>query len=250
MLLRQFIEPRVSLTYYYQSTGGGNAQEIGDDLIIEYLFLNIFSVPDGPPLIFPSWKELAHHPGNGPDMTIYQQNTVILPYDALRSDFQLRIRTSCSSVNDDWFVDDVKIEATGAWNTQPMMLDASDETINGWADEMKSPVKTGDDRNCFPSSDSAYSYWEDLDKPDCWRSRYQCYGDIDGQTEGEQKYRVGPNDLDILTENWGRATGDPKFNPCADIDHDGRVGAHDLEILITNWKKTDAELSSDCQRGG
>jgi len=112
-----------TLTYYYQRTGGGSSPENGDDLIIECEAIPTASpvlpprrgipVPPGPPVLVPAdWIELARHPGDGPDMTSYQPNTITLPNGALHSDFRLRIRTLCSSVNDDWFVDDVKIEVT------------------------------------------------------------------------------------------------------------------------------------------
>jgi subtilisin family serine protease len=93
-----------TLTYYYQRTGGGSSTEARDDLIIEY---------EASPAVSPSpasWIELASHRGDGPDMTSYQPNTITLPLGALWSGFRLRIRTSGSSMNDDWFVDDVKIE--------------------------------------------------------------------------------------------------------------------------------------------
>lgn len=118
-----------TLTYYYQRTGGGSSPESGDDLIIEYWGGHYSSdvpaepeprrgppMPPGPVLVPSShyWIELARHPGDGPDMTSYQPNTIILPSRALHSNFSLRIRTSCSSMTDDWFVDDVKIEVTEA----------------------------------------------------------------------------------------------------------------------------------------
>jgi len=93
---------RASLIYHYQRTGGGKSPGAGKDLIIEYW--------DG-------WKriELVRHPGEGPDMTVYDSNTIALPLEALHPGFKLRIRFIGSAWADrwyyDWFVDDVKIEA-------------------------------------------------------------------------------------------------------------------------------------------
>lgn len=109
-------------------------------------------------------------------------------------------------------------------------------------DERPSGVNDPNNRDCFPFSDPAYETWEKVGKPASWCNPFQRFGDANGQTEGEQKYRVWFNDLDILTKHWGKTSGDPAYNPCADFDHDGRIGPNDLEILIANWKKTDAEL--------
>jgi hypothetical protein len=223
------------LTYHYQRTGGGNSPEAGDDLIIDYY--------DGS-----NWVELDRQLGDGPDMTNYNRVSIDLPPEALRADFRLRIRnigtSSGTSRYDDWFVDDIAVKAWNDVAGDSTRSTASDDSYNG-IDEMARSV---DDRGCFRSDRPDYETWIVVGKPDCWCSCYQAYGDIDGQTEGKQKYRVGINDLDILTENWRRKAGDPTFNPCADIDHDGRIGPVDLEILIANWKNTDADLSGDCPR--
>ena len=91
----------VNLTYHYQRCGDGESPEDGDNLIVEYY--------DGS-----SWVVLSSHLGSGSDMSVYDLNVVQLPIDAIHSEFQLRIRSVGSSglsVYDDWFVDDVMIEA-------------------------------------------------------------------------------------------------------------------------------------------
>jgi hypothetical protein len=207
-----------TLSYHYERTGRGESTDSGDDLIVDYW--------DGS-----GWIELDRQLGSDSDMTSYEHIIITLPSDALHADFRLRIRSigSFSSyyVFDDWFVDDVKIEA-------------------------------GSEPECFPTAYSTYGDWVALGKPDCWcaqpkGSGYQCDGDIDSQTEGNQLYRVGFNDVDLLIENWGKTINDPTLNPCADIDHkpEGsglRIGLNDLNILIDNWKKTDADLPGDCPR--
>ena len=107
-----------TLTYHYQRTGGGNSTEAGDYLMIECQ-VGVSSatptlptpLPPSEPSVLPTeWVKLARHRGDGPDMTSYQPNTITLPPGALHTLFRLRIRTSSSSVNHDWFVDDVKIQ--------------------------------------------------------------------------------------------------------------------------------------------
>jgi len=90
------------LTYYYQETGGGESPDESEDLIVEY--------HDGT-----NWVELDRQPGSGTDMTVFVKRTVTLPASALHAALRLRIRSigtaHPANVYDDWFVDDVKIEA-------------------------------------------------------------------------------------------------------------------------------------------
>ena len=95
------------LTYEYERTGSipcGNSTEDGEDLIIEY-----YNGSD--------WVELDRQPGSGKDMTSFKQVTKTLPSDALHESFKVRFRNigtlglTCWAVYDDWFVDNVKVEA-------------------------------------------------------------------------------------------------------------------------------------------
>ena len=93
-----------TLTYYYQRTGSGNSPEYGEDLVIEFY--------DGY-----SWIELDRLGGEGPDMENYEQVTIELPAGAFHAGFSLRFSSTgtmhVSWRYDDWFVDDVMIEAAG-----------------------------------------------------------------------------------------------------------------------------------------
>jgi len=46
---------------------------------------------------------------------------------------------------------------------------------------------------------------------------------------------VDSTDLGILGGSWGSATGDPKYDPCADFNSDGVIDSTDLGILGLNW---------------
>ena len=91
-----------TLIYSYERTApsysGGESPDKGEDLIFE-----------GNTTI--GWVELDRQPGDGPDMTSFQQVTISLPPEALHRLFNLRIRRAAGTVGpyDDWFVDDVKI---------------------------------------------------------------------------------------------------------------------------------------------
>jgi subtilisin family serine protease len=89
-----------TLTYWYERTGGGDAPDPNDDLILEY------DAGSG-------WQELSRQPGEGPAMTEYEKVEIELPSDTLTAVFRLRIRSiglrTASRVFDDWFVDDVMI---------------------------------------------------------------------------------------------------------------------------------------------
>ncbi len=99
------------LTYHYERTGRGYSPERGDDLIIDYNDgSNWIPLPDG------------SQPGDGPDMTNYEEITIHLPSEALHSQFRLRFKTSCDSLNDDWFVDDVKIKVKVTDGALPNVL--------------------------------------------------------------------------------------------------------------------------------
>ncbi|MCU0915425.1 MAG: formylglycine-generating enzyme family protein [Planctomycetes bacterium] len=94
---------RGTLAYSYQRGGGGDSPEEGDDLIVEYSTGS-------------TWTELDRQLGAGPGMTAYAPTTVSLPIEALRSDFTLRLRSlgSAGGLEDDWFVDDVRLAGVAA----------------------------------------------------------------------------------------------------------------------------------------
>jgi subtilisin family serine protease len=91
---------RVTLSYWYERTGGGQICDEGEDLIIEY--------DSGA-----GWRELRRHRGGEPDMAQYEQVTIELPAEAMTANFRLQIRSTGHAVSAlpfyDWFVDDVKI---------------------------------------------------------------------------------------------------------------------------------------------
>ncbi|MHC4570956.1 MAG: LamG-like jellyroll fold domain-containing protein [Planctomycetota bacterium] len=91
----------LELKYWYQRTGGGEDPDSGEDLVIEYWNSS-------------NWVELSRHPGDGPDMTWYEEVVVPLPSGAYHAGFRLRISsTGTSGDYDDWFVDDVSIAMMG-----------------------------------------------------------------------------------------------------------------------------------------
>ncbi len=97
----------VRLTYYFECRGGGESPDTGDDLIVEYLN-NVGT-----------WVELQRHLGTLPDMTTYQQATILLPAGAMHSSFRLRFRCiATAGAFDDWFVDNVSLDFANAPTAQ------------------------------------------------------------------------------------------------------------------------------------
>jgi hypothetical protein len=91
-------ETAVRLKYWFEIRGGGESPDTNDDLFVE--FLNNVG----------SWQLINQHLGADPDMTTYQQVSVLLPASAFHTSFRLRFRnTATSGANDDWFVDDVSL---------------------------------------------------------------------------------------------------------------------------------------------
>ena len=92
----------LTLSYYFQTRGGGESPDAGEDLIVEYRDASN------------AWIEISRHLGSGPDMTTYQLVTLPLPAGALHSTLRVRIRntgtSSATSQFDDWFVDDILID--------------------------------------------------------------------------------------------------------------------------------------------
>lgn len=110
----------------------------------------------------------------------------------------------------------------------------------------------------FPTHYSTYPDWIAFGRPLCWCEPYQCDGDASGLDSGigSKKTRINTNDLRVLIDNWGLKGTEPRFNPCADVDHKAqgigpyktRVGTNDLQILVNNWNKKASELPGDCPR--
>ena len=90
-----------------------------------------------------------------------------------------------------------------------------------------------------------YDQWLAVGSPACWRADVnprQCHGDVDGAYQGDRKYWVSTNDLDILISAWNKPLSSLSGNQiCADFDHlpqgreKYRVSTNDLDILIANW---------------
>ncbi len=103
----------ILLSYYYQRTGDGDSPEGGDDLLIEYLDSSA------------QWVLLFRHLGSGPDMLTFSQASLVLAGDAYHSDFRFRVRSfgANSSSNDDWFVDDFRIDGVPVSSVLPSFFD-------------------------------------------------------------------------------------------------------------------------------
>ena len=99
------------LSYYYQCGGGGEPPEAGDDLSIDYK--NEFG----------EWVTFQVHPGGGGVMTQFEYVNVPLPAEAVHSGFQLRMRSiGTSAGNDDWFMDDIRIDYAPAISVSPASM--------------------------------------------------------------------------------------------------------------------------------
>ncbi|MDH4032183.1 MAG: C25 family cysteine peptidase [candidate division Zixibacteria bacterium] len=91
-------ENNVVVKYYYQRTGGGDSPEPGDNLSVEYL--DSLGV----------WHLIDQQPGDGADMSEFEEVELALPPDAYHSGFRLMIHNVATSGNyDDWFVDDIYV---------------------------------------------------------------------------------------------------------------------------------------------
>lgn len=93
----------ITLRYSYERTGGGDAPEADDDLVVEYLNSSF------------QWIELGRQPGSGPSMTAFASATHTISSAAAKHRyFRIRFRVASSSPGkDDWFIDDLSITASG-----------------------------------------------------------------------------------------------------------------------------------------
>ncbi len=89
-----------TITYQFQQTGRGESPDDNNDLILEV------ETSSG------VWVELDRQLGSGPDMTSFSQRRITVPTAALRSEARFRIRSTGDPGFDDWFVDDVWVDAT------------------------------------------------------------------------------------------------------------------------------------------
>ena len=61
-----------------------------------------------------------------------------------------------------------------------------------------------------------------------------CRGDLVGND-----HDVDGGDLDIFKKGYGLSTGDPDFNPAADVNRDGTVDHNDLFMFAAEFGRTD-----------
>ncbi len=119
-------EVSIMLSYYYQRRGGGDSPEPGDDLFIEYH--NSSS----------QWILLFQHLGSGPDMTTFNEASVLLGPDAYHSAFRMRVRSigTAGALDDDWFVDDFRIDAPPVTSVLPTSISADLSPNDSTEDEI------------------------------------------------------------------------------------------------------------------
>ena len=88
----------VIFSYYYQRTGDGESTDMDDDLWVDYYNSS------------GNWVNLKQYLGDGPDMTSYELEEIVLPADAYHKNFKFRFRNSASTGDyDDWFIDDIAL---------------------------------------------------------------------------------------------------------------------------------------------
>ena len=95
---------------------------------------------------------------------------------------------------------------------------------------------------CYPAGMADWAEWDTVGRPPCWCNPRQCHGDADGLAQGRFIYWVSTDDLDILSDAWGKGLGALVGNEiCADFDHLAqgrflyRVSTDDLDILSAGW---------------
>ncbi|MBN1818361.1 MAG: right-handed parallel beta-helix repeat-containing protein [Sedimentisphaerales bacterium] len=117
-------------------------------------------------------------------------------------------------------------------------------------DALNSPIRmmavlviNGESGGCYTGPDAGE--WISVGRPECWCGPSQCYGDANNKWDpvGKGMYTVGPGDIEILVEGFGKAFGgNPSIQSwiCADFNHRMdrigkgffRVGFEDINILL------------------
>ncbi|MEZ6209855.1 MAG: M12 family metallo-peptidase [Phycisphaerales bacterium] len=94
----------LTVSYWWQRTGGGNSPESGEDLYVEYRANN------------GSWVSIATHPGAGSDTDPFQfESFVMTDPGAYHNNFAIRFRNPDGELNqDDFFVDDVTVSGVAS----------------------------------------------------------------------------------------------------------------------------------------
>ena len=132
-----------------------------------------------------------------------------------------------------------------------VVLEDASEAIVDLTGATNVPVTVGEVLYTGPDAEE----WVTVGSPDCWISSVnprQCHGDVDGLSEGKQKYWVSTNDLQILIEAWNKPLSALTGNQiCADFDHlpegkqNFRVSVNDMEIFLANYNKANSP-APDC----
>ena len=102
------VKSGVIMSYYFQPGGLGEAPDVGDDLVVEYL--NNLG----------SWIAIDTHAGTGLGSSSFTQVNFALPADAYHAGFQIRFTSSGTCVDCDlWFVDDIRVDFAPAISVGP-----------------------------------------------------------------------------------------------------------------------------------
>ncbi len=250
----------VTLSYYWQRTGGANSPEPGDDLYVEYYSSTGL------------WSTVNVHLGDGPDMTDFQFESVVLPGNASHTDFRIRFRhTADDAFFDDFHVDDVMIVATedppGPFNLLTPTDGETDVDLGplfDWEDaggaanyrlkvdddsDFSSPalnlVVIGSTANIGgnPLDNATLYYWtveanndNGTTLPTTPVFTFSTPGyvppmDCDGDANGDNM--VNFDDLNFVLGNWGTAGPDGDVFPTG--GGDGNVNFDDLNFVLSNW---------------
>ncbi len=113
----------VVLQFAYQRGGGGNSPETGDDFFVDYYNR------DG------EWLNLLMLPGDGPDLLVFENVSLVLPADAYHSSLRLRFRNIATpGPFDDWFIDDIRL-----FDLPPIRLPFADSFADSTLDSNRWP---------------------------------------------------------------------------------------------------------------
>ncbi len=95
-----------------------------------------------------SWEEIETHVSDGNDQPNFVFHSHDLPFAATHDEFRLRFRSDVNSSNDDWFVDDVTIQAV-----PPCAGDVSDDGVVNTTDLLLVLGNWGDCDGCAADVD-------------------------------------------------------------------------------------------------